>query len=371
MAMRQALPIEAVRAASYRIPTDAPESDGTLQWQASTLVVVHCTGGGNSGIGYTYGPRATEILIEEELAPVVEGQDAFATRGRWLDLCGAVRNTGSTGLAAKAISALDTAIWDLKARSLGLPLTALLGGVRRGVPVYGSGGFTSYAADRLQSQLVGWAEAGLAAVKIKVGRHPQEDLPRVRAARQAVGDRVALMVDANGGYDLKQALAMGGRFADYGVSWFEELVSSDDLRGLRLLRERLPAGMEVSAGEYGFDIADFHRLLAAGAVDVLQVDATRCGGVTGFLSAAELAWAYRIPLSTHTAPFLHVPLACATARIRHVELFHDHWRAERLVFSGGPTLTGGQLEWDSAAAGLGIEVGHSRAAPYRLGGEAT
>lgn len=371
MTMQQGPLIESVHAASYRVPTDAPESDGTLQWQATTLVVVWCSGGGHTGVGYTYGPRATEVLVEEELAAVVRGRDAFSTRARWLDLCAAVRNVGSAGLAAKAISAIDTAIWDLKARSLGLSLTALLGGVRRRVPAYGSGGFTSYAADRLQSQLVGWAEAGLGAVKIKLGRHPEEDVPRVRMARQAVGDRISLMVDANGGYDVKQALAMGRRFAEYGVSWFEEPVSSDDLRGLRFLRERLPAGMEVSAGEYGFDTGHLHRLLTAGAVDVLQVDATRCGGVTGFLSAAELAWTYRIPLSTHTAPFLHVPLACAAARCRHVELFHDHWRVERMVFSGGPVLTGGQLASEGAADGLGIGIEPLRADRYRLAGEAT
>jgi len=164
---------------------------------------------------------------------------------------------------------------DLKARLLDLPLITLLGAVRANVPVYGSGGFTSYSMAQLQEQLGGWVADGISRVKMKIGRQPASDLDRVRAAREAIGPGAELFVDANGAYTRKQALATACAFTEFDVSWFEEPVSSDDLDGLRLLRDRAPAGMEIAAGEYGYDLFYFRRMLEAGAVDVLQADATR------------------------------------------------------------------------------------------------
>ena len=114
-------------------------------------------------------------------------------------------------------------------------------------------------------------------------------------------------------------------------------MSSDDLDGLRLLRDRAPAGMEIAAGEYGYDPFYFRRMLEAGAVDVLQADATRCGGITGFLKAAAIADASHMPLSAHTAPALHLHVCCAAPRLRHLEWFHDHVRIEQVLFDGAPT----------------------------------
>lgn len=204
-----------------------------------------------------------------------------------------------------AISAVDNALWDLKAKLLGVPLVRLLGRVRESVPAYGSGGFTSCDAARLRSQLGGWAREGFAMVKMKVGRNPDDDAARVREARSAIGDAAQLFVDANGAYARKQALVLAAAFADCGVGWFEEPVSSDDLAGLHLLRDRTPAGMDIAAGEYGYDSCYFRRMLEAGAVDVLQADATRCGGITGYLRAAALCEAFNVPLSAHGAPGLH------------------------------------------------------------------
>ena len=151
-----------------------------------------------------------------------------------------------------------------------MPLVTLLGSVHEVVPVYGSGGFTSYSIEQLQKQLGGWAERGISRVKMKIGTHPDLDLGRVRAAREVIGSGTELFVDANGAYSRKQALAQAHRFAELDVSWFEEPVSSDDLEGLRLLRDRGPAGMDIAAGEYGYDLPYFRRMLEAGAVDVLQ-----------------------------------------------------------------------------------------------------
>ncbi len=306
------------------MPTDFPESDGTLQWNSTTLVLVHGHGGNKVGLGYTYADRATAILIRDTLSKTVEGQNAMAPAASWNAMVARTRNLGRPGIVSMAISAVDIALWDLKARLLDVPLLALLGTVRKSVPVYGSGGFTSYSEKQLQNQLAGWVEQGIARVKMKIGRDANADVGRARSARAAIGADTELFVDANGAYSRKQGLEQAEKFAQFDVSWFEEPVSSDDLSGLRLLRDRAPAGMEIAAGEYGYESGYFRRMLAAGAVDVLQADATRCGGITGFLQAAALCEAHHVPLSAHTAPAIHSHLGCAATPLRHLEYFHDH-----------------------------------------------
>jgi L-alanine-DL-glutamate epimerase-like enolase superfamily enzyme len=291
--------------------------------------------------------------------------DAFAITQHWDAMVGAVRNLGWRGLCANAISAVDVALWDLKAKLLGLPLVQLLGAARTAVPIYGSGGFTSYSPDRLTEQLASWVEEdGCRWVKMKVGSDPTQDIERVAAARHAIIGAAELFVDANGAYARKEALAFAERFAELGVIWFEEPVSSDDLAGLRLLRDRAPARIEIAAGEYGYEPIYFRRMLEAGAVDVLQADATRCCGITGFLRAAAIADAYGLPLSAHTAPALHLHVCCAAPRIRHIEWFHDHVRIERMLFDGAPTPRGGMIAPDLTRPGLGLELKQKDAARY-------
>jgi L-alanine-DL-glutamate epimerase-like enolase superfamily enzyme len=350
--------------AAYTIPTDFPESDGTLEWNRTTVVVVEATAGGTVGTGYTYADTATARLVQDLLADLVLGRDAMAVSGAWAGMARAIRNLGRPGIASMAIAAVDSALWDLKARLLGVSLARLLGPVRNAVPVYGSGGFTSYSVPQLQRQLAGWAADGIRRVKMKVGRDAAADRGRVQAAREAIGAGVELFVDANGAYSRKQALAAAEAFAASGVSWFEEPVSSDDLPGLRLVRDRAPAGMEIAAGEYGYDLPYFRRMLAAGAVDVLQADATRCAGVTGFLGAAALCEAEGIALSAHTAPALHLHLGCALRPVRHVEYFHDHVRIERLLFDGAVAPVRGVLEPDHDRPGLGLELRRADAARF-------
>jgi L-alanine-DL-glutamate epimerase-like enolase superfamily enzyme len=242
----------------------------------------------------------------------------------------------------------------------------LLGQARDAVPAYGSGGFTSYDIARLQAQFEGWAAQGLTKVKMKVGREPAHDAVRVQAAREAIGHGVELFVDANGAYARKQALHMAALFAECGVAWFEEPVSSDDLDGLRLLRDRGPAGMAIAAGEYGYDAPYFRRMLAAGAVDVLQADATRCAGITGFMRVAALAEAHQVPLSSHCAPALHVAPCCCAPGVVHLEYFHDHVRIENLLFDGVPQPAHGMLAPDLARPGLGLEFKAKEAECYRV-----
>jgi L-alanine-DL-glutamate epimerase-like enolase superfamily enzyme len=348
--------VEQLVVSAYRVPTDTPnESDGTLVWNDTTLVLIELQAGGVTGIGYTYADVATARLVDEHLADVVHGCDVMATGAIWRAMVSRVRNIGWSGVAAMAISAIDVALWDVKARLLDLPLVTLLGACREEAPVYGSGGFTSYSLHELCAQLAGWVEAGIPRVKMKVGRDASYDVTRVAAARVAIGREAALFVDANGAYTRKQALAQAERFADESVSWFEEPVVYWDLDGLRLCRDHAPAGMEISVGEYGYTPADFERTLEAGAADVLQADATRCGGITGLLMVDALCEARGLPLSTHCAPSLHAHPACALKRLRHIEYFHDHVRIEHMLFDGALTPVEGALHPDLTRPGLGLD----------------
>ncbi len=319
-------------------------------------MLVRASAGNRTGFGYTYADTATATLIHDLLAGVVEGGDAMAITANWNAMVRRTRNLGRPGIVSMAISAVDSALWDLKARLLDLPLANLLGSVRESVPIYGSGGFTSYSMEQLQRQLEGWVERGIPRVKMKIGRNAGVDLERVHAACQAIGPDGELFVDANGAYSRKQALAQAEKFADLNVSWFEEPVSSDDLTGLRLLRDRAPAAMEIAAGEYGYELGYFRRMLASGAVDVLQADATRCGGITGFLQVATLCEAFHVPLSAHTAPALHTHVCCSATPVRHLEYFYDHVRIEQVFFDGVGRPEDGELRPDLSRPGMGIEL---------------
>ena len=358
-------PIERLEVAAYTVPTDAPEQDGTLSWDSTTMVVVHAHAGGLTGLGYSYADVSTAKLIETKLAALVEGLDAAAPRRAWSSMVKAIRNLGRPGIASMAISAVDLALWDLHARLLEAPLCAVLGGAHESVPVYGSGGFTSYSDERLQEQLAGWVAEGIPRVKIKIGAHPGADPGRVRAAREAIGQEVELFVDANGAFTREQALAMADRLSEAGaVSWFEEPVSSDDLLGLRLIRDRAPAGMAIAAGEYGYDAVYFERMLDAQAVDVLQADVTRCGGVTELLRVGALCRARNLPFSCHCGPTIHVHAASAIENLRHIEYFHDHVRIERMLLDGLPELRDGALWPDLARPGMGLELRRADAAAF-------
>ncbi len=360
--------IDRVEVSAYTGPTDAPEADGTYAWDKTTLVLVELRAADRRGLGYTYANAATAHLVDEHLAGVVRGRDPFNVPAAWTALVQSIRNLGRPGIASMAIAAVDGALWDLKARLLGLPLVKLLGAAHLSVEAYGSGGFTSYSTRQLQKQLRGWAKDGLPAVKMKIGTHPDDDLARVRAAREAIGDRTRLFVDANGAYSRKQALAQAERFAALGVTWFEEPVSSDDLDGLRLMRDRAPAGMDIAAGEYGYDLFYFRRMLDAGAVDVLQADATRCAGPSGFLQAASLCAAHALRLSAHTAPSLHTHLMCAVPAAWNIEYFHDHARIEQMLFDGALRPRDGRLAPDLSRPGLGLELKRRDAEKFKVYG---
>ncbi len=362
--MKVDVSIGTVRARAFKIPTDKPEADGTIAWNSTTLVVVEISGGKWTGLGYTYAGASITQLIDSVLAKTIAGFDAMDPQSAWRAMQRTVRNLGQEGLAATAISAVDAALYDLKARILDLPLVTLLGAYRDAVEIYGSGGFTTYSDDELKDQLGGWvSREGCAFVKMKVGTKPKDDPRRVAVAKAAIGS-ATLFVDANGAYSVKQALALAACFADQNVGWFEEPVSSDNLRGLRAIRKRAPFGMDIAAGEYAYTTYYVRKMLEADAVDVQQADLTRCGGVTAFLQIAALCEAFHIDLSGHCAPSLHLHVACAAPRVRNLEWFHDHVRIEHMLFDGAPLPTGGRIRPDLSRPGNGLVFKHQDAERY-------
>jgi L-alanine-DL-glutamate epimerase-like enolase superfamily enzyme len=356
--------VEDLEVSAYTVPTDAPESDGTLAWDSTTMVLVEAKAGDRTGLGYTYGDVAVARFVESKLADIVRGADALAPPAAWARMQAAIRNAGRPGVGAMAVSAVDVALWDLKARLLDLPLVAVLPRFHEAVPIYGSGGFTSYDDDRLERQLEGWAAMGIPRVKMKVGREPECDPHRVRMARAAVGEGVELMVDANGAYRRKEALLWAQRFADDGITWLEEPVSSEDREGLRLLRDRGPAGLEVAAGEYAWTLAEVADV--AGCVDVVQADVTRVGGITALLRVDGICRGRSLPFSGHCAPALSVHALCALESTVHLEYFHDHVRIERLLLDGTRDPDGGRLRPDPARPGHGLELKRADARDYEV-----
>jgi L-alanine-DL-glutamate epimerase-like enolase superfamily enzyme len=346
------LTVERLETCSFTIPTDELASDGTLEWSSTTIVVVEAVGGGRRGLGWTYAPEAAQSVVTELLAPLVAGRSLDDLGRLWLELGAALRNAGRPGIAFCALSAVDLALWDLRARLLDVPLATLLPAAHDRVPVYGSGGFCSYSDEQLAEQLGGWVADGLTHVKMKLGRDPARDPRRLAVARNAIGDAV-LMVDANGAFGAKEAIRWAERYVEeWDVRWFEEPVSSADLEGLRRVRDA--SRLEVAAGEYAYVLADFRNLI--GSVDCLQADVTRCGGISGLLRVNGLASAHGLDVSGHCAPQLSAHALCGVDRLRHPEYFHDHVRVESMLFDGVLTPVDGALTPDRSRAGNGLEL---------------
>ena len=367
---RHGLHIRSVDVRVYTVPTEAPEADGTLQWDRTSLVVVQpLLDNGLRGLGYAVGDPATGTLARDTLVDVVIGIDIRDSEAAWEAMVRRIRNLGRPGIASMAIAAMDIALWDTKARALDVPLHKLLGPVRDSVPIYGSGGFTSLSERELCAQLSGWVEQGIPRVKMKIGkdrgRSWEEDIRRVRAARCAVGDDTELFVDANGAYDRKQAQRLGRLFAEeFGVTWFEEPVTSDDREGLAALRAELP--LEVSAGEYGYSLEYFHTMLASQAIDVLQADVGRCAGITEWLRVAALSAAFKIPYSAHCGPSIHAHAATVPTNLRHIEYFHDHVRVDHMLFDGVLDPRDGALWPDTERPGIGLALKERDAERFRV-----
>ena len=364
--LQENIKIQNLQVAAYIIPTQTPEADGTLEWNSTTLVLTEVSAGGKTGIGYTYANSAAAHFIHDTLQELVLHQNAMDVETITNSLIHHTRNNGNCGLVMMAISAVDSALWDLKAKLFNVPLCVLLGNVKDKMLLYGSGGFTNYTNQQLQQQFSDWKEQGIKYMKMKIGTHPGKDVERVKAAREAVGENIELFVDANGGYTVKQALQKSKEFSAYNVTWFEEPVTSDNLDGLNFICEHAPEQINIAAGEYGYNLYYFKQMLAAKSVDVLQADATRCGGITGFLKAGILCEAFQLPFSSHCAPALHLHAALALPSFYIAEYFFDHVRIESMLFDGVSPPENGYLKPAATKPGLGIEFKHKDAEKYKV-----
>lgn len=364
--MKEAILIQDLSATAYTVPTDAPEADGTIAWNSTTIVIVRLKAGGKEGIGYSYAHAACTQVIQQTLRPLIIGRDILKAADISQGMIKAIRNIGAFGIAMMAVSAVDIALWDLKARILDVPLAVLLGAVKDEMLLYGSGGFTTYTTPQLQEQLGNWASNGIKYVKMKVGTHIKDDPERVKAAREAIGVDAELFIDANGAYTAKQAIALAQHLEQYNISWFEEPVPSSDLEGLHFIRQHMPAATSVVAGEYGYDLPYFNAMLQAKAVDILQGDATRCGGITGFLKAGYLCEAYQLLYSSHCAPAVHLHAALALPAFYIAEYFYDHVRIEDIFFDGVAKPINGTLSPDMSCSGLGLTLKEADIKKYEV-----
>ena len=358
--------IQDVQVSVYTIPTDFAEADGTIEWRSTTMVLVELDAGGKKGIGYTYGHAATAMVIDKTLKALVKGKDVMQLATITQSMIRAIRNNGTCGISMMAVSAVDNALWDLKAKVLGLPLASLLGKVKDEMLLYGSGGFTTYSDDQLETQFSNWADQGIRHFKMKIGADIDSDEERVKSARQAIGKNAGLFVDANGAYTARQAIEKADAFKEYNVSWFEEPVPSSDLAGLNFIREHATGKMSIAAGEYGYNLPYFKMMLDAGAVDILQADATRCGGISGFLKAGYLCEAYQLPFSSHCAPALHLHAALALPAFYISEYFYDHARIEDIFFDGNPKPVDGVLRPDLSKPGIGLTLKAADVEKYKV-----
>jgi L-alanine-DL-glutamate epimerase-like enolase superfamily enzyme len=359
--------VEAVHARAFQIPSATEEeSDGTLVWDSTAIVVVEAQADGVTGLGYTYCHPAAAQVVAGKLAGSVEGADALMPERAWAAMQVQARQLGHAGIAAMAISAVDVALWDLKARLLGICLADALPRFHEGVPVYGSGGFTNYSDEQLHDQVAEWMRDGFPRVKIKVGRDKAADPHRVELVRSVTGPAVELMVDGNGAYTPQEALLWASRFRAQGVSYFEEPVSSDDLDGLAEVRAGAPPGLAVAAGEYGWNLPYFQRMLDAGAVHILQADVTRCGGITNLLRVDGLCRARCLPFSAHCAPAISAHACCAMESLVHLEYFFDHYRIEGMLFAGTLEPSQGVLTPDRGRPGLGLQLREDVAERYEV-----
>lgn len=368
-----AVHVDGIEARAYKIPTATDhESDGTLVWDSTSIVVVEIEAGGKTGLGYTYCQPAAAQVIESKLASVVEQGDPLMPQRIWANLQVQARQLGHAGIAAMAISAVDIALWDLKAKLLDCCLADALPRFRASVPIYASGGFTNYSDDQLRDQVRSWTDEGHTRMKIKVGRDKPVDPARIDILRSVAGPNVEVMVDGNGAYTPQEALLWAERFKEQGVSYFEEPVSSQDLGGLAEIKRRAPAGMAIAAGEYGWNLSYFHRMLEAGAVHILQADVTRCGGITNLLRIDGLCKSRNLAFSAHCAPAVSAHACCAMETVVHLEYFFDHHRIERMLFEGTLDPSQGVLTPERSRPGLGLELRRDDAERYRVstGGEA-
>ncbi|TPW27885.1 mandelate racemase/muconate lactonizing enzyme family protein [Martelella alba] len=307
-------------------------SDATRKVETIGFLIVRVTTDqGLEGLGVTYhevGGEATAELIRRSMAPRLIGRDPFDTEVIWSEFFHYLRGVGRKGLTYCALSAIDIALWDLKGKIVDLPIYRLIGGGRTKVPVYASGGWTSYSDDELLEEVTGMVGRGFRAVKFKVGSdggtNPRRDAERVRKVREAVGPDIALMVDANNAFDAATAVQLANRIRDYDITLFEEPVFADDMPGLQ--RFKRGTDIPLATGEHEYLKFGVRDLLLHQAADIIQVDGTRAGGYTEMIKCAALTQAWNVRFAPHAMENIHLQLAAAipnTLFLERLLMFED------------------------------------------------
>lgn len=344
------LPVETVR-------TDALQ---TFVKQETIFVRIR-TADGTEGVGYSYtigtGGGAVLSLLRETLLPALIGLEAERPEAVWLALFGITRATTVGPITALALAAVDTAVWDAKTRRAGLPLWVAGGGASPSIPMYDTeGGWLHLTVDELVAHAVASKERGMGGVKIKVGKpRGHQDLERLRAVRDAVGDDLDIMVDANQSFTVSEAVRRARLFEQVDVFWFEEPLPAEDIEGHRQLARS--TSVPIAVGESMYSIGHFREHLQRGGASIVQPDVARVGGITPWLKIAHLAESFNAPVAPHFLMELHVSLVCAIPNALYLEHI-PQLRAvttDELRIEGGrgwaPTTAGLGIAWDDAALG--------------------
>ncbi|MDR2392026.1 MAG: mandelate racemase/muconate lactonizing enzyme family protein [Planctomycetota bacterium] len=323
---------------------DSTRNVGTVGF----VVVEIKTDAGRSGVGVTYhevGGEAVRQLIKLDFAHRLIGRSPLETEALYEETFHYIRGVGRKGLAFCAYSAVDIALWDLKGQMLGLPLYRLLGGVKNVLPVYASGGWTSYSRDELVAEAENMVRRGYGKIKIKVGveggRNPNEDLRRVRAVRDAVGPGVGIMLDANNAWTAATAVRFANRVKELDIMFLEEPVFADDIPGLA--RYKAGTDLPLATGEHEYTRYGVRDLIVAGAVDILQVDIARCGGFTEMLRIAAMSQAWNLSLAPHGMEHMHMHLLAAVPNGLFLERLFMFEEVADSVFSNPPVPVNGAL----------------------------
>ena len=338
------------------LPPPVPRSDAIQSFvtQETPFVRITCDDGSH-GTGYSYtigtGGSSVMALLRDHLAPQLVGRDPSLIETIWRDLMFSTHATTVGAITSLALATIDTALWDWRCRRDGQPLWRAAGGARQRIPVYiTEGGWLHLPVDSLVGQTLAAQAAGFKGAKIKVGKpHVSEDVARLRAVRDAVGDGFEIMVDANQRFTLSEALRRAPRYAELGVAWFEEPLPADDISG----HARLAAASQVpiAVGESLYSPAQFAAYIQQGAASIIQVDVARVGGITPWLKVAHMAEAFNLAVCPHFLMELNVSLCAAVSSAAWVEYIPqlDAIASSRLVIDDGhavaPETPGLGIEW--------------------------
>ena len=331
-----------------------------------TPIVTITDSDGASGTGYSYtigtGGASVMRLLADHLAPRIIGRDAERIEAIWHELEFMTHATTIGAITAIALAAIDTALWDLRARKQGLPLWKLAGGAREKCPLYTTeGGWLHIETEALVEDAVEAKAKGFIGSKVKIGR-PQgsEDFARLAAVRKAVGEGYEIMTDANQGFGLDEAIRRAERLRDIDLAWIEEPLAADDIDGHVRLSAR--SSTPIAVGESLYSIRHFREYMQKGACSVVQVDVGRIGGITPWLKVAHAAEAFDMPVCPHFLMELHVSMVCAVRNGKYVEYIPqlDDLTGKRMTIEDGhahaPEDPGIGIDWDwDAVRGMSVE----------------